>query len=181
VRSALAAGRIAAGAKIGRRPSIDRFTWGTLMSTIEVGELLYEYTVMITGMTDYGISLDSLMAGDVAPPPEGARFDVPFEGVSSGPKLKGKVTGVDYLRIRADGRFQLHIHAVITADDGQKIALHADGVALPRKGSGIADLRENVTLSTSSSGYTWVNALQVWGIGTVDLATKVIQVKGYAA
>ena len=95
------------------------------MSTIEVGELLYEYTVKITGMTEYGVSLESLMAGEVAPPPEGARFDVAFEGASSGPKLKGKVTGVDYLRIRADGRFQLHIHAEITADDGQKIALHA--------------------------------------------------------
>jgi len=151
------------------------------MSTIEVGELLYEYTVKITGMTEYGVSLESLMAGEVAPPPEGARFDVAFEGASSGPKLKGKVTGVDYLRIRADGRFQLHIHAEITADDGQKIALHADGVALPRKGSSIADLRENVTLSTSSKDYTWVNALQVWGIGTVDLAEQVVQLKGYSA
>ena len=151
------------------------------MSTIEVGELLYEYTVKLTGMTEYGVSLESLMAGEVAPPPEGARFDVAFEGASNGPKLKGKVTGVDYLWIRADGRFQLHIHAEITADDGQKIALHADGVALPRKGSSIADLRENVTLATSSKDYTWVNALQVWGIGTVDLAEQVVQVKGYSA
>jgi len=151
------------------------------MSTIEVGELLYEYTVKFTGMTEYGVSLESLMSGEAAPPLEGARFDVAFEGASNGPKLKGKVTGVDYLRIRADGRFQLHIHAEITADDGQKIALHADGVALPRKGSSIADLRENVTLSTSSKDYTWVNALQVWAIGTVDLAEQVVQLKGYSA
>jgi hypothetical protein len=151
------------------------------MSTIEVGELLYEYTLKITGVTEYGVSLESLMAGEVAPPPEGARFDVVFDGASRGPKLKGKVTGVDYVRIRADGRFQLHIHAEITADDGQKIALEADGVALPRKDSSIADLRENVTLFTSSKDYTWVNALQVWGIGTVDLAEQVVQVKGYSA
>jgi len=151
------------------------------MSTIEVGDLLYEYTVKFTGMTEYGVSLESLMAGKVAPPPEGARFDVAFEGASNGPKLKGKVTGVDYLRIRADGRFQLHIHAEITANDGQKIALHADGVALPRKDSSIADLRENVTLSTSSKDYTWVNTLQVWGIGTVDLTEQVVRLKGYSA
>ncbi len=75
------------------------------MGTVEVGELLYEYKVKLTGMTEYGVSFQSLMAGAAAPPPEGARFDVPFEGVSNGPKLKGKVTGVDYLRIRADGRF----------------------------------------------------------------------------
>ena len=151
------------------------------MSTIEVGELLYEYTVRFTGMTEYGVSLESLMSGEAAPPPEGARFDVAFEGASNGPKLKCQVTGVDYLRIRADGRFELHIHAEITAEEGQKIALHADGVALPRKGSSIADLRENVTLFTSSQDYTWVNALQVWATGTVDIAEQVVQLKGYAA
>jgi hypothetical protein len=151
------------------------------MSTIEVGELLYEYTLKVTGMTQYGVSFEALMAGKVAPPPEGARFDLAFEGASRGPKLKGKVTGVDYLRIRADGRFELHIHAEITADDGQKIALHADGVALPRTGSSIADLRENVTLFTSSKDYAWVNALQVWGIGTVDLAAQVVNVTAYSA
>jgi hypothetical protein len=151
------------------------------MSTVEVGELLYEYNVKFTGMTEYGVSLESLMAGEKAPPPEGARFDVAFEGESAGPKLQGTITGVDYLQIRADGRFQLHIHAEITTDDGEKIAVFADGVALPREGSSIADLRENVTLSTSSKSYAWVNTFQVWAIGTVDLAEQVVQIKGYTA
>lgn len=151
------------------------------MSTIEVGQLLYDYTLKIIGLTEYGVSLQSLMAGTVAPSPEGARFDVMFEGASIGPKLKGKVTGVDHLRFRADGRFELHIHADITTEDGQKISLHADGVALPRKDSSIADLRENATLFTSSPDYTWVNPLQIWGTGTVDLAEQVIRIKGYTA
>ncbi len=151
------------------------------MSAIEVGELLYEYTCKITGVTEYGVSFASLIAGEVPPPPEGARFDIGFAGISQGPRLKGTVTGVDYLRVRADGRLQLHIHAEITADDGQKIALHADGVALLLEESSIADLRENVTLSTSAKDYTWVNTLQVWGIGTVDLAEQVIHIKGYSA
>lgn len=115
------------------------------------------------------------------PPAEGARFDVPFEGVSIGPKLRGKVTGVDYLRVRADGRFDLHIHAEIATDDGQKISLHADGVALPQPGSPVASLRENVTLFTSSKVYSWVNTLQVWATGTVDLAQQVVHLKGYSA
>jgi len=66
------------------------------MGTIDVGELLYEYTVKLSGMTEYGVSFEALMAGTATPPSEGARFDVPFEGTSVGPKLKGKVTGVDY-------------------------------------------------------------------------------------
>ena len=76
------------------------------MSTIEVGEQLYEYTARFTRLTEYGTSMDSLMAGRVAPPPEGARFDVQFEGSSPGPKLKGEVVGIDYLQVRADGRFR---------------------------------------------------------------------------
>jgi len=151
------------------------------MSTIEVGELLYEYSVKFSGMTEYGVSFAALMAGTTAPPPEGARFDVAFEGASIGPKLKGKVAGVDYLRVRADGRFELHIHAEITTEDGHKISLHADGVAMPKQGSPIAGLRENVTLLTSSKAYAWVNALQVWATGTVDLGEQVVHLKGYSA
>jgi hypothetical protein len=151
------------------------------MATIEAGELLYEYTVKLTGMTEYGVNFASLMAGAAMPPPEGARFDIPFEGESIGPKLKGKLTGVDYLRVRADGRFELHIHAEMTTEDGQKISLYSDGVALPKQGSPIAGLRENVTLFTSSKAYSWVNALQVWGTGTVDLAGQVVRIKGYSA
>ena len=91
------------------------------------------------------------------------------------------MVGIDYLQVRADGRFQLHIHAEITTDGGEKIALFADGVALLREGSPVADLRENVTLSTSSKSYSWVNHLQVWAIGTVDLAEQVVKIKGYSA
>jgi len=151
------------------------------MGSMEVGELLYEYSLKLVGMTEYGVSFEALMAGTVAPPPEGARFDVAFDGASVGPRLKGKVKGVDYLRVRADGRFELHIHAEIRTEDGQAIALHADGVALPEKGSPIAGLRENVTLFTSSKDYAWVNGLQVWGTGTVNLAEGVVHIKGYRA
>jgi hypothetical protein len=151
------------------------------MSQIEVGELLYEYTLKIAGLTEYGTSLADLMSGKVALPPEGARFDVYFEGPATGEKLKGTVKGVDYLQVRSDGRMELDVHAEITIEDGQKISLKADGVCIPRKDSSISDLRENITLFSSYKNFTWLNTLQVWGIGTVDLATQVINVKGYAA
>ena len=132
-------------------------------------------------MTEYGFSFQALTAGTAPPPAEGARFDLSFEGSSNGPKLKGKVTGVDYVRVRADGRFELHIHAEVTTEDGQKISLHADGVALPQPGNTVAGLRENVTLFTSSKAYSWVNGLQVWATGTVDLTEQVVRLKGYSA
>lgn len=67
------------------------------MGKIEVGELIYEATLQITGMTESGVSFEALMAGRVPPPAEGSRFDVAFKGVAKGPKMKSKVKGIDYL------------------------------------------------------------------------------------
>jgi hypothetical protein len=152
------------------------------MSATETATLLYEHTLSVTSVTEYGVSLAALASGQVPPPPEGARFDVAFEGPASGPRIAGIVKGKDYVSVRADGRFDLHIHAEITTEDGAQVALFADGVALPRPGGGpIFELRENVSLFTSMPGYTWVNPLQIWGDGTVDLATQVIHIKGSSA
>ncbi len=150
------------------------------MRSLNLGELLYEYHLDITGMAEYGLSFAGLMAGEAALGPEGARFDVAFEGRVTG-KLAGTVKGVDYLRLRADGRFELDIRAEISTDDGHRIALKADGVCLPQPDSTVAELKENVTLFTSSPAYAWLNPLQVWGLGTVDLATNTIHIRGYVA
>jgi hypothetical protein len=136
------------------------------------------YTPLITQVVEYGASMEALMSGQAPPPGEGARFDVYFEGPITGAKLRGSVKGVDYLHLRADGRFQLHIHAEITTDDGKKIALFADGVA--QGAPPVLELRENATMTTSHPEYAWVNTLQVWAPGTVNLATGEIRVKGYA-
>ncbi len=145
------------------------------------GELIYEYTPKITQMVEYGIPAAAVLSGQTPPPAEGARFDVHFEGPVTGPKLQGTVKGVDHLHLRADGRSQLHIHAEITTADGKKIALAADGVAIPEPGSPVFQLRENATLTTNHPEYSWVNVIQVWAAGTVDVSTGQIRVKGYAA
>ena len=151
------------------------------MSTFDPAALLYEYTLDVTGVTEYGVTLASLASGQ-PPPPEGARLDVWFAGAAaSGHRLSGSVKGADYLCVRADGRFDLHIHAEITTDNGGKISLSADGIAIPRPGTPIFELRENARLFTSVPEYRWVNPLQIWGVGTVDLAKQVIHIKGYSA
>lgn len=150
------------------------------MNTIEMGTPLYEFNLKITGMVEYGVSFGELMAQKIPIPPEGGRFDIAFAGEATGPRISGKISGIDYTHMRADGRFQLDVHAEITTDDGQKISVKADGVASPRKDSSIADLRENVTLFSSSKNYTWVNTIQVWAIGTVDLAGQTIYLAGYS-
>jgi hypothetical protein len=122
--------------------------------------------------------MESILAGQETIPPQGARFDVAFEGKASG-RLSGRVRGVDYLRMRADGRIDLDIRATIETDDGFRIALSADGVAVMRQGEPIADLCENVTLTTAAAGYAWVNARQIWAPGSVNLAAGTVHIDAY--
>lgn len=141
-------------------------------------EQLYEYALKIARIVDYGTSAQALFAGEASPPAQGARVDVYFEGRVTG-RLTGTVSGVDYLCIRADGRIQLDIHAEIATDDGKRVALAADGVAIPT-GSSLFELRENVSLTTSHPEYAWLNPLQIWATGTVDVSTGDIRIKGFA-
>ena len=138
-------------------------------------------TLNITGVKEYGVGFAALMAGTVTPPVEGARFDVAFQGAATGPKLNGAAEGIDYVRVRADGRFELHIHETIRTGDGQNISVHGDGVATLRTEGDIADVGVNMALFASSKDYRSLNQIPVRGIGTIDLAKRVIQVSAYAA
>ncbi len=142
------------------------------------GEKIYEYDVEVTGMTDYGISLDAILTGQIQIPPQGARVDVAFAGRGTG-RVSGRVGGVDHVRMRADGRVDLDIRATIETDDGHRIALSADGVAMPRASEPIADLLENVRLTTAAESYAWVNTRQVWATGTVNFATGKIHIEAF--
>lgn len=142
------------------------------------GEKIYEYILDVTGVTDFGITLEAILSGQAPVPPQGVRLDVAFDGRATG-RLAGRVHGVDFTRMRADGRIDLDIRAIIETDDGHKIALSADGVASPRASEPVADLFENVSLTTAAGDYQWVNARQVWGVGTVDFAAGKIRIEGY--
>lgn len=151
-------------------------------SVIPAGEHLFDEAVQLTGVTEYGISWQELTSGQVAPPPEGAHFDIAFEGSLEGAKIKGTISGVDFLEVRADGRFQLHLHAAITTDDGVKIAVFEDGLLIPpQDDTRIAQLRLNLRFTTPSPKYAWLNQLQGWALGTVDWNTGKASVQVYAA
>jgi len=50
---------------------------------------------------------------------------------------------------------------------------------MPRAAEPIADLLENVSLSTAAEEYVWVNTRQVWGAGTVNFAVGKINSDAY--
>jgi hypothetical protein len=142
------------------------------------GEKIYEYDPDVTGMTDYGLSLEAIPTGKEKVPPRGAIIDVAFEGRAKG-RLAGRVRGIDYLQLRADGRFGLDIRATIETHDGRRIARSAGGVGSLRASEPIADLSENVSLTAAAADYAWVNTRQVWGVGTVNFATGKIHTDAY--
>jgi hypothetical protein len=136
-----------------------------------VEELVFEETLQLTGETNFGVDMQSAMSGAQPIPPEGLRFDLPYQGELTG-KIAGKIAGTDYALLRGDGVGILHVHAVITTTDGERIALYADGVALFEPGSPIAQLRENVTLFSASAKYSWVNRMRFWATGQMDLTAS---------
>ncbi|MCK5703311.1 MAG: DUF3237 family protein [Cyclobacteriaceae bacterium] len=153
------------------------------MSTknITVAEHLYDVTAHFTNVIEFGIGLQDLLSDPTKMPPQGARFDFEFEGSVFGSKMKGKIKGTDYVYMRPDGYIRLHIHAVITTDDGVNISLSADGIAAPSDNPSVFNLRENVTLLTTDPAYAWLNQLQIWAQGTSELTTGEIKVSGYSA
>jgi hypothetical protein len=149
-------------------------------TTFAFGEILYEATLHFTKVTDYGFSMAALLGGQAPPPPAGSQIDVWFEGDVSGPKIKGHMSGIDYLQIRADGQVRLHIHAEIATGDGERIAFFGDGIIRPDPATGLLLLRENIALTSAFPSYAWVNTAVGWGQGTVDPATGEIRVTVYA-
>ena len=142
------------------------------------GEKIYEYDLDVTGVADSGIPLQAILSGQERVPPQGVRIDIAFEGRATG-RLAGRVRGVDYARVRPDGRIDLDIRAMIETEDGCRIALSADGVAVPRAAEPVADLCENVSLSTAAADYAWVNTRQVWGVGTVNFTAGKVHIDAY--
>ena len=143
------------------------------------GELIYEYRPQVTQTVEYGLSADAMFAGE-PPPPEGARFDLYLEGPVCSGKLDGKVRGVDYLNFRADGRAELHIHAEIVMENGKNVALEAGGVAVRQDGSSLLKLREHVSLRSNHAELAWVNGLEIWARGVVDVASGQVQLRAFS-
>lgn len=141
---------------------------------------LFDERVHLTGVIEYGVSWSDMLSGKVKLPEEGARFDLAFEGELSGENIQGKIKGVDFLEVRADGRFMLNIQATIITNDGETIALHEDGVLTPGEGMPSADLHLTMKFSTHSKKYGWLNKIHVWGIGSVNMAIGEVEVSAFA-
>jgi hypothetical protein len=141
-------------------------------------EKIFEYDLDITGVTDYGADMEAMFTGRESAPLQGAQFDVTLAGPVKG-RVTGNMRGIDYLRVRPDGRRELELRGTIETDDGSRIAFSAEGVGSPRDGEPIVDLAVKIDLLTAAAGYSWVNAKPAWGSGYASLATNKIHVDVY--
>lgn len=141
-------------------------------------EKIFEYDLDITGVTDYGLDMEALFAGRERVPLQGAQFDVTLAGPVKG-RVTGAMHGIDYLRVRPDGRRELELRGTIETDDGNRIAFSAGGVGSPRDGEPVVDVAVKIELLTAAASYSWVNAKPAWGSGYVDLAARSIHVEVY--
>lgn len=142
------------------------------------GEKIYQYECDITGNVDFGVELAAILEGRTSIPLYGARFDAGFAGRATG-RISGRVSGTDYAYMRSDGCIELNVRGVMETDDGSRIALMAGGVGVFRAGEPVLELSENVSVLTASKDYAWVNARQIWAVGTVNLAIGKIHIEGY--
>ena len=119
--------------------------------------------------------MDMVLIGAV---PEGIRVNFPFAGDVSG-EISGKCEGVDYVLTRPDGAGVLHIHGVITTEEGDLISLEASGNGIPTREEGRYALKGAITFQTGSEKYAWLNTTLAVGKGYADINKKQLYIKAF--
>ncbi|MGA2765876.1 MAG: DUF3237 family protein [Spirochaetia bacterium] len=152
-----------------------------MSETVAVQEHLFDSTTQITETIDFGTGMEDVRSGRTTMPPQGLRFNLRIEGELTGAKVKGKISGTNYLYVRADGVGFIDAHFIVITPEGDRIAMHAQGISTPPEGSTVSQFRENESFFTASTKYAWINRIQVWATGSVDLETGKLTAKGYIA
>ena len=152
------------------------------MGETDVREPLYEATLTVSKVTDFGIGLDTLRSDkpdkpDI--PEEGLHFHVAFDGSLNGERLNGSLRGVDHVHVRADGGIELHIHAVISTPDGARILLSADGTGTVDDDTGLLHVDQDVVLYSAFADYRWVNGLPIHCVGEVNPDNDEIRITAF--
>lgn len=126
--------------------------------------------------------------------PDGLRllFALRDGGTVRGPALNGEIMhkGGDWMRVRSDGMGVCAIDALIRPDDGGVVLSEysglvdfgPDGYAALARGGGPrrAPLRFAPRYLTAVEKYKWINRLQCFSIGEVDLERHIVEYDLYA-
>ena len=137
-------------------------------------EYLFSYNV--------GLRMPPEVIGEV---PEGIRINIYLTGGDiSGPRLNGKVepVGADWLLLRRDGTGVVDVRTTFTTNDGALIYASYLGILdtgedgyqrfLEGHLPPTIPIRTAPRLQTAHPNYIWLNRLQCYSIGNVDMAAS---------
>ncbi|MGD8749563.1 MAG: DUF3237 family protein, partial [Balneolaceae bacterium] len=142
---------------------------------------LFSEEVQVTNIIEYGMAWEDLLSSRTTIPPQGARFDIAFEATFKGPEISGTLKGIDFLKVRPDGKFMIDIQATMITRDGESIALHENGVLYrDAEQPYVGKLRLTMDCSTASEKYKWVNDLQIWGNGMIDMSKGIGHIEAHS-
>jgi len=146
-------------------------------------EHIFSYTV--------GLKMPPEVIGPVA---EGIRVNFYLNGGEvRGPRLNGRFlpVGADWLLIRRDGIGLVDVRATIETSDGALIYTAYTGILDPGPdgydafGKGTLPpkfpIRTAPRYQTAAAAYAWMNRIQAYGVGEVDLANASVSYDVYAA
>ena len=68
-----------------------------MSETITVQERIYDASMQVTELVDFGLDLFTVLTQQQSIPPQGLRVNVSVQGELMGPKIGGKITGIDYM------------------------------------------------------------------------------------
>jgi len=119
-------------------------------------ELLASLTATATEFIAYGDT------------PLGQRMDIYFEGELTGGPLSGKMRGIDYVLVRADGVSEINARATVLTGDGANISMQIFGYM--RDG----EIRDaHVRLLTGDERYKWLCEKTIIGRGKLPSPTQI--------
>ena len=129
----------------------------------------------------------------IGPVAEGIRANFYIAGgVISGPRCQGKVlpVGADWIVIRKDGVANVDVRATLEMKDGALVYTVYNGVADPGPDSYEQFLAGTLTpqfpiriaprFYTAHPAYQWMNRIQAYGVGVVDMAKAEVTYDIYA-
>jgi hypothetical protein len=121
----------------------------------------------------------ALRPQEIGHTPEGDRVDVEFEGeLCPGGRVSGRLKGIDYITINANGVGLLHIHGTVTNDATGLVAFLGTGLAT-LAADGTFTTREFFTFQTASAEVAWLNRIAGIGVGSGDLNKKEFRLAVY--
>jgi hypothetical protein len=142
------------------------------------GALIYEYRPQITQVVEYGASADAVLSGQT-PPAEGARFDFYLEGPVSGPKPKGRSGAWTTFTFAPTAAPSSTFTGRSRPRTGRRSHWKREAWRFGKKAPRSSSSREHVSLVTNHPELSWVNLIEVWARGVVDVSTGQVHVEGY--